>query len=42
MRRIPLLVPTLWLLGFVALPLLVVLVLAISQPGDGVPPFMLP
>ena len=25
MRRVPLLVPTLWLLGFVALPLLVVL-----------------
>ena len=42
MRRIPLLVPALWLLGFVALPLLVVLVLAISQPGDGVPPFVLP
>lgn len=42
MRRLPLLVPALWLAGFVALPLLVVLVLSIAQPGPGVPPFLLP
>ncbi|MBO1074870.1 ABC transporter permease [Roseomonas marmotae] len=42
MRRIPLLVPALWLLGFVAAPLVLVLVLAISQSGSGVPPFVLP
>jgi putrescine transport system permease protein len=42
MHRIPRLLPALWLLGFVALPLLVVLALSVSQPGDGVPPFVLP
>ena len=42
MRRLPLLLPTLWLVGFVALPLLVVLMLAIAEPGPGVPPFLLP
>ncbi|MBC9206010.1 ABC transporter permease subunit [Roseomonas aerophila] len=42
MRRLQLLVPALWLAGFVALPLLVVLLLSIAQPGPGVPPFLLP
>jgi putrescine transport system permease protein len=42
MRRFPLLLSALWLLGLVAVPLLVVVALAISQPADGVPPFALP
>jgi putrescine transport system permease protein len=42
MRRLPLLIPALWLAAFVAGPLLVVLALSISQPGPGVPPFILP
>ena len=36
------LAPALWLAGFVAAPLLVVVLLAVSQPGTGVPPFVLP
>ncbi|MXP62757.1 ABC transporter permease [Roseomonas sp. M0104] len=42
MRRLPLLVPVLWLGLLVALPLLVVLVLSVSWPAEGVPPFTLP
>ncbi|HWL79884.1 MAG TPA: ABC transporter permease [Roseomonas sp.] len=42
MRRLPLLIPVLWLGLLVALPLLVVLVLAVSWPAEGVPPFTLP
>jgi putrescine transport system permease protein len=42
MRCFPLLLSALWLLGLVAVPLLVVVALAISQPADGVPPFALP
>lgn len=42
MRALLRAVPALWLAAFVAVPLLVVAVLAVSQPGAGVPPFELP
>lgn len=43
MRRfLPVLLPGLWLLAFVALPLLVVLALSVSWPSEGIPPFRLP
>jgi len=43
MRRfLPILLPGLWLLAFVALPLLVVLALSVSWPSEGIPPFRLP
>lgn len=42
MRRLPLILPALWLVALVALPLLVVLALSLSWSGPGVPPFILP
>ncbi|MDB5369824.1 MAG: putative putrescine transport system permease protein PotH [Roseomonas sp.] len=42
MRRLPLLLPALWLAVFVAAPLLVVLALSVARPDAGVPPFALP
>ena len=41
-HRLLRLLPALWLATFVAVPLAVVAVLAVSQPGTGVPPFVLP
>jgi putrescine transport system permease protein len=41
-RRLLRLIPGLWLAAFVAVPLLVVVALSVSQPGAGVPPFVLP
>ncbi|KAA2214685.1 ABC transporter permease [Teichococcus oryzae] len=42
MRRLPLILPALWLGLLVAMPLLVVLVLSLSFPAEGIPPFSLP
>lgn len=42
MRRVAVLLPAVWLLSFVAAPMVILCVIAISTPQEGVPPFVPP